>query len=166
MFPAAAPPAAKPPHWSATLPCEARDLNLTDPTTGYLNFVLCTGPQRGIVSSSLNAELDIEAPQTVTPHFQEWLSRLERCEPNEVHCTLVGPKRIPALFHLCVTEDKDSPSAISGSGCVCRRAFSDLEFGLPVVGEHFKHAGYRRRRPRRGENVGVRSGRGPGGPAP
>lgn len=52
-------PAARHAHWSATLPYEARDLNLTDPTKGYLNFVLYTEPQRGAASSSLNAELDI-----------------------------------------------------------------------------------------------------------
>ncbi|MFB6876312.1 hypothetical protein [Streptomyces sp. NPDC056323] len=77
----------------------------------------------------------------MTPHFQEWLSRLVRCEPNAMHCTLVEPTKIPALFHPCVTEDKNSPSAVRGSGCVCRRTFYDPEFGLPVVGEHFKHAG-------------------------
>ncbi|MER6405939.1 hypothetical protein ABT269_20875 [Streptomyces viridosporus] len=102
---------------------EPADLNLTDPEKGYLNFVLYTEARLGIASSSLNAELDIEASQTVTPHFQEWLSRLVRCEPNAMHCTLVEPTKIPALFHPCVTEDKDSPSAISGSGCVCRQTF-------------------------------------------
>ncbi|MFD3651619.1 hypothetical protein ACFWVT_08000 [Streptomyces cyaneofuscatus] len=107
------------------MPYEARDLNLTDPTKGYLNFVLCTEPQRGAVTSSLNAVLDIDAQQTGTPHFQEWVGRLVRCEPNAMHCTLVEPKKIPALFHPCVTEDKDSPSAIGGSGCLCRRAFYD-----------------------------------------
>ncbi|MDX5562725.1 hypothetical protein PYK79_03590 [Streptomyces sp. ID05-04B] len=61
----------------------------------------------------------------MTPHFQEWLSRLERCEPNAMHCTLVAPTKIPSLFHPCVTEDKNSPTAISGSGCTCRRAFYD-----------------------------------------
>ncbi|WP_236246985.1 hypothetical protein [Streptomyces sp. CC210A] len=120
---------------------EARDLNLTDPTKGYLNFVLYTEPRIGIASSSLNAELDIEAQQTVTPHFQEWLGRLVRCEPNAMHCTLVLPTDIPRLFHPCVTEDPSSPAAISGSGCVCRRTFYDPEFGLPVVGQHFKHRG-------------------------
>ncbi|WP_435059720.1 hypothetical protein [Streptomyces sp. bgisy060] len=117
------------------------DLNLTDPTKGYLNFVLYTEPRIGIASSSLNAELDIEAQQTVTPQFQEWLGRLVRCEPNAMHCTLVMPADIPRLFHPCVTEDPNSPSAISGSGCVCRRTFYDPEFGLPVVGQHFKHRG-------------------------
>ncbi|MFD3666124.1 hypothetical protein ACFWVF_36890 [Streptomyces sp. NPDC058659] len=120
---------------------EARDLNLTDPTQSYLHFVLYTQAQYGIASSALNAELKIEAPQTATPHFQEWLSRLVRCEPNAMHCTLVEPTKIPTLFHPCVTEDKSSPSAINGSGCVCRRTFYDPEFGLPVVGEHFKHVG-------------------------
>ncbi|MFL4910737.1 hypothetical protein ACJ6WF_48515 [Streptomyces sp. MMS24-I2-30] len=121
---------------------EPVDLNLTDPEKGYLHFVLYTEARLGVASSSLNAELDIEASQTVTPHFQEWLSRLERCEPNAMHCTLVEPTKIPSLFHPCVTEDKNSPAAaISGSGCTCRRTFYDPEFGLPVVGEHFKHVG-------------------------
>ncbi|MER8225402.1 hypothetical protein ABTZ58_33585 [Streptomyces sp. NPDC094143] len=120
---------------------ESADLNLTDPTKGYLNFVLYTEARLGIASTSLNAELDIQASQAETPLFQEWMSRLERCEPNAMHCTLVEPAKIPALFHPCVTEDKDSPSAVRGSGCVCRRTFYDPEFGLPVVGEHFKHVG-------------------------
>ncbi|MGW1902246.1 hypothetical protein ACWCQB_33790 [Streptomyces hirsutus] len=76
-----------------------------------------------------------------SPHVEEWLGRLVRCEPNALHCTLVEPQKIPALFHSCVEEDKDSPSAISGSGCVCRRTFYDPEFGPSVVGRHFKHVG-------------------------
>ncbi|MFI1839462.1 hypothetical protein [Streptomyces olivaceoviridis] len=86
----------------------------------------------------LNAVLDIEAQQAVTPHFQEWLGRLVRCEPNALHCTLVGSKEIPVLFHPCVTEDPSSPLASNGSGCMCRRTFYDPEYGLPVVGQHFK----------------------------
>ncbi|MGW0315402.1 hypothetical protein [Streptomyces flavidovirens] len=117
---------------------EPVDLNLTDPTKGFMHFVLYTEPRLGVASSSLNAELKIEAQQTVTPHFQEWLGRLVRCEPNAMHCTLVEPTKIPALFHPCVTEDPSIPSAINGSGCVCRRTFYDPEFGLPVVGQHFK----------------------------
>jgi hypothetical protein len=113
---------------------QPRDLNLTDPTKGYLNFVLYTEAQPGIASTSLNAEVSIE-PQT--PHAQEWLSRLTRCEPNAMHCTLVEQGKIPSLFHPCVKEDKNSPSAI-GSGCRCHRTFYDPEFGLPVVGKHFK----------------------------
>ncbi|MCZ0983795.1 hypothetical protein O1L60_44320 [Streptomyces diastatochromogenes] len=120
---------------------QPRDLNLTDPEKGYLHFVLYTEPHRGYASSSLNATVKIEAQQTMTPHFQEWLGRLVRCEPNAMHCTLVEPRKIPTLFHPCVTEDKDSPSAIAGSGCTCRQTFYDPEFGLPVVAEHFKHVG-------------------------
>ncbi|MFF4741286.1 hypothetical protein ACFY2W_36195 [Streptomyces sp. NPDC001262] len=114
------------------------DLNLTDPTTGYLHFVVYTEPRLGIASNSLNADVSIRRQ---TPLVQEWLGRLERCEPNALHCTLVEPQRIPDLFHPCVEEDKDSPSAVRGSGCVCRRTFYDPEFGLPVVGKHFRHVG-------------------------
>ncbi|MEN8651731.1 hypothetical protein ABCR94_14160 [Streptomyces sp. 21So2-11] len=120
---------------------EPVDLNLTDPTNGFMHFVLYTEARLGVASSSLNAEVGVESQQTVTPHFQEWLGRLVRCEPNALHCTLVEPTKIPALFDPCVTEDAGSPSAVSGSGCVCRRTFYDPEFGLPVVGKHFKHRG-------------------------
>ncbi len=64
-----------------------------------------------------------------------------RCEPNAMHCTLVEQRKIPALFHPCAEEDKDSPSAIRGSGCVCRRTFYDIEFVLPVVGAHSRTRG-------------------------
>ncbi|MEU2549997.1 hypothetical protein ABZ618_32040 [Streptomyces roseolus] len=119
---------------------EARNLNLADPERGYLSFVLSAEARLGCVSSSLNAELGIEEHQTATPHFQEWLSRLERCTPNAMHCTLVAPTEIPCLFHPCVAEDNNSPAAIAGSGCRCRRAFYDPDFGLSVVGDHLKHA--------------------------
>ncbi|WP_435598383.1 hypothetical protein [Streptomyces anulatus] len=120
---------------------EPRDLNLTDPEKGYLHFVLYTEARRGHASSSLNARVEIDASQAVTPRFQEWHGRLEPCEPNAMHCSLVVPAQIPSLFHPCVAEDKDSPSAIAGSGCTCRQTFYDPDFGLPVIAEHFKHAG-------------------------
>ena len=93
---------------------EPVNLNLTDPTKGYLNFVLYTEARLGIASTSLNANVSIAARQAQTPHFEEWLSRLVRCEPNAMHCTLVEPTKIPALFRPCVEEDKDSPSAVRG----------------------------------------------------
>ena len=31
-----------------------------------------------------------------------------------------------------------SPSATAGSGCTCYRTYSDPEFGLPVVAEHYR----------------------------
>lgn len=123
------------------MPYQPPDLNLTDPTKNFLHFVLYTEPSAGIASNSLNADISIEPTQTQTPHFQEWLSRLQRCEPHALHCTLVEPAKIPALFHPCVEDDKDSPAAVAGSGCLCRRAFYDPEFGLPVVAEHFKNVG-------------------------
>ncbi|MFJ6686713.1 hypothetical protein [Streptomyces werraensis] len=117
---------------------DARNLNLTDPTTGYLHFIVYTEPRLSIASNSLNADVSIERQ---TPLVQEWLARLVRCKPNALHCTLIEQQKIPTLFHPCVEEDKASPSAIAGSGCVCRQTFYDPEFGLPVVGQHFKHVG-------------------------
>jgi hypothetical protein len=123
------------------LPYQPPELNLTDPTKNFLHFVIYTEPSLSIASNSLNADISIEPVQTQSRYFQEWLSRLVRCEPNALHCTLVEQQKIPALFHPCVEDDKASPSAVGGSGCVCRRTFYDPEFGLPVVGEHFKHVG-------------------------
>ncbi|MFG3429422.1 hypothetical protein [Streptomyces californicus] len=117
---------------------EPRDLNLADPQKGFLHFVLYTEARLGVAASSLNAELDIEPYQTITPLFQEWLNRLERCEPNALHCTLVSPDKIPTLFHPCATEDKNSAAALGSAGCRCQRTFYDPDFGLPVVGTHSK----------------------------
>ncbi|MGA4844697.1 hypothetical protein [Streptomyces sp. G45] len=114
------------------------DLNLTDPTKGYLHFVVYTEQRLGIASASRNGEVTIRKE---SPYAREWLDRLERCKPNALHCMLVEPTKIPALFDPCVKEDKDSPSAVRGSGCVCQRPFYDPVFGLPVVGDHFKHVG-------------------------
>ncbi|WP_274036392.1 hypothetical protein [Streptomyces sp. MMBL 11-1] len=124
------------------MPFEARDLNLTNPHKGFLHFVLYTEAGRGVASASLNAELDIEAPQTITPYFQEWRSRLERCEPDALHCTLVPSSQIPSLFHPCVTVDPNGGrAATSGPRCPCRPTYYDPAFGLPVVGEHAGPAG-------------------------
>ncbi|MBK3645692.1 hypothetical protein [Streptomyces sp. MBT33] len=114
------------------------DLNLTDPTKGFAHFVLYTEPRIGAVGAAWNATVSIERP---TPYVEEWVGRLERCEPNALHTTLVDPQEIPRLFHPCVDEDKASPSAVSGDGCTCRRTWVDPEFGLPVVGEHFRTVG-------------------------
>ena len=110
------------------------ELNLTDPR-GYTHFVLYTEPDRGAAMGGLNATASIER---MTRYAQEWRDRLERCEPNPLHTTLVGNHEIPKLFHPCVYEDKDSPSAIAGDGCTCSQTWMDLEFGLPVVARHFR----------------------------
>lgn len=120
---------------------EPAALNLVDSRKGYLHFVLYTEPRLGLATSSLNAALDVEASYTATPHFQEWRSRLVRCRPNAMHCSLVEPGSIPGLFRPCVTEDKDNPAAISRSGCACRQTYYDPVFGLPVVAEHCRYAG-------------------------
>ncbi|MGY0021207.1 hypothetical protein [Streptomyces sp. cg35] len=116
-----------------------RDLNLTDPTRGYLHFVLHTEPALGVAASSLNAVVPIKGQ---TPLELEWLDRLQRCEPNSLHCALVEQSRIPALFQPCVEDDQRSPSTAAGAvGCVCRRAYYDPQSGLPVVAKHLKQAG-------------------------
>lgn len=119
-----------------TLP--RQDLNLTDPAKGYTHFVLYTEPQLGAVGAAWNATISIERQ---SPYSREWLDRLQRCEPNSLHATLVESQRIPDLFHPCVDENTDSPSAVGGTGCVCRRTWYDPQFGLPVVGEHFRTRG-------------------------
>lgn len=113
-----------------------RDLNLAyEPAKGWAHFVLYTEPRHGVAYGALNGTASIEQ---VTPYVREWLGRLQRCEPNALHTTLVPADKIPDLFHPCVYDDKDSPSAVGGSGCVCHQTFLDPEFGLPVVAEHYR----------------------------
>ncbi|MFG2845975.1 hypothetical protein ACGF12_22815 [Kitasatospora sp. NPDC048296] len=113
-----------------------QDLKLTyDPTKPFGHFVLYTEPDLGVVTAHVQGTVVIEHRSA---YVQEWLDRLQRCEPNPLHTTLVANQEIPKLFHACVDEDADSPSAIAGTGCVCRRTFTDPAFGLPVIGEHFR----------------------------
>ncbi|MBU3870032.1 hypothetical protein KN815_40080 [Streptomyces sp. 4503] len=112
------------------------ELNLTDPTKGYAYFVLYTEPRISVAGAAWNATVNVERP---TPYVQEWLDRLQRCEPNALHTTLVQSREITKLFHPCVDEDKASPSAL-GDGCTCFRTFVDPIFGMPVVGQHFRTA--------------------------
>ncbi|MGW2331693.1 hypothetical protein ACWC5C_38915 [Streptomyces sp. NPDC001700] len=112
------------------------ELNLTDPTKGFAHFVLYTEPRIGVAGAAWNATVNIERP---TPYVQEWVDRLQQCEPNALHTTLVASQEIPKLFHPCVDQDPASPSAL-GDGCTCSRTFMDLELGLPVIGKHFRSA--------------------------
>lgn len=113
-----------------------RDLQLTfEPGNGWAHFVLYTEPTRGIAGGGFNATASFER---ITPYVKEWLGRLERCEPNSLHTTLVRSDKIPELFHPCVHEDGNSPSAVGGSGCMCYQTFYDPEFGFPVVANHYR----------------------------
>ncbi|MFF4803338.1 hypothetical protein ACFY1U_33845 [Streptomyces sp. NPDC001351] len=38
-------------------------------------------------------------------------------------------------------DDKDSPAAVGGSGCLCYRTFMDPEFGLPVIAHRYRTVG-------------------------
>ncbi|WP_240677106.1 hypothetical protein [Actinacidiphila soli] len=116
-----------------------RDLKVTyEPHKGWAHFVLYTEPEHGIAAGGLNATASFERQ---TPYVREWLGRLQRCEPNALHATLVENRKIPDLFHPCVYDDKDSPSAVGGSGCVCYQTSYDPEFGLPVVEHHYRTVG-------------------------
>lgn len=113
-----------------------RELQITyTPGKGWYNFVLYVEPKLGFASTSLNAAFSLERP---TACVDEWRGRLQRCEPNALHTTLVESRTIPDLFHPCVDEDPDSPSAIGGKGCVCYQTWYDPEFGLPVVAHHHR----------------------------
>ncbi|MFI9080989.1 hypothetical protein ACIGW8_31725 [Streptomyces sioyaensis] len=114
------------------------ELNLTDPTKGYTQFVLYTEPRLGVACASLNATVTIRRQ---TPYTQEWRDRLQRCVPSALHATLVDSMMIPKLFEPCVDEDRDSSSAVRRSSCACYRTWYDPEFGLPVVGEHYRTVG-------------------------
>ncbi|GAA2626659.1 hypothetical protein GCM10010411_74540 [Actinomadura fulvescens] len=114
------------------------ELNLTDPTQGFAHFVLYTEPHLSVAGAAWNATIIIERQSS---YVREWLDRIQRCDPNPLHTTLVDNHKIPRLFHPCVDEDADSPSAVAGSGCTCCRTWYDPASGLPVVGEHFRTRG-------------------------
>ncbi|WNI20002.1 hypothetical protein [Actinacidiphila sp. ITFR-21] len=113
------------------------ELNLTDPGKGYAHFVLYTEPRLNVAGAAWNATINIELD---SPYVQEWVDRLQRCEPNALHTTFVMNREIPRLFHPCVDEDKTSPAA-NGGNCHCFRTWTDPEYGLPVVGRHSRSAG-------------------------
>ena len=110
-----------------------RDLNLTNPGKGFAHFVLYTELNNGLVTNALNATASFEKQ---TSRVREWLDRLQRCEPNALHATLVRTTDMPKLFHPCVYQDDNSPAGVGGSGCTCFQTYYDPEFCLPVVADH------------------------------
>ncbi|MFG2825038.1 hypothetical protein ACGFX4_37130 [Kitasatospora sp. NPDC048365] len=110
------------------------DLQLTY-DRGWQHIVVHTEPGLGAAMSGLHGTVPIERDSRYT---REWLSRLEPCDPNPLHTLLVGNETIPKLFHPCVYDDPQSPSAVAGSGCVCYRTFYDPEYGLPVIAHHYR----------------------------
>ncbi|WP_345680520.1 hypothetical protein [Yinghuangia aomiensis] len=116
------------------------DLQLAyEPREEWAHFVLHIEPEGGHVASAFNRALSFE--ERDSPYVHEWLGRLRSCEPTALHCALVEKAKIPRLFHPCVYDDKDSPAAVQRSGCTCRQTWYDPEFGLPVVGEHYRTVG-------------------------
>jgi len=119
-----------------------RDLDLVyEPDQEWAHFVLYTEPGSGIVSSAFNDMLRVDGD---SPYAREWRDRLQQVEPNPLHTLLLPDKRkMPALFHPCVYEDENSPSAVGKSGCVCFQSWYDPEFGMPVVADHYRTVGGR-----------------------
>ncbi|WP_405113469.1 hypothetical protein OG559_06595 [Micromonospora sp. NBC_01405] len=113
-----------------------RDLHLTyDPGRGYWHFVLYIEPPIG-PGSGLNSGKVIE---TCTSRYAaEWINRLTPCDPDALHVALVGKADAPSLWHACVYDDPDSPSAVARDGCVCWRTFHDPVTWLPVAANHYR----------------------------
>ncbi|MEU5563329.1 hypothetical protein [Micromonospora musae] len=116
-----------------------RDLHLThDPARGYWNFVLHIEPPIG-PGSALNAAQRFDPAGS--RYAAEWLERLVPCDADALHVTLVGPKDAPNLWHPCVRDDPDSPSAVSGDGCACWQTYRDPLTWLPVAAHHHRTVG-------------------------
>ncbi|SCL20692.1 hypothetical protein GA0074692_0951 [Micromonospora pallida] len=114
------------------------DLQLThSPARGYWNFVLHIEPP-GVVGSALNASQRFDASRS--RYAAEWLDRLVPCDPDALHLTLVGPSDAPKLWHPCVHDDPDSPSAVAREGCVCWQTLRDPLTWLPVAAHHYRTA--------------------------
>ncbi|MCG5452941.1 hypothetical protein [Micromonospora hortensis] len=114
----------------------ARDLNLTyDSGRGYWHFVLYIEPPHG-AGSALNGGKIMQA--STSRYAAEWINRLTECDPDALHVALVGKNDAPNLWHPCVYEDPESPSAIARDGCVCWQTFHDPVTWLPVAAHHFR----------------------------
>jgi hypothetical protein len=113
-----------------------RDLHLThSPSRGYWHFVLCIEPAVGPFSA-INASVIIE--DSASRYAAEWIGRLTQCDPDALHVARVGKDDAPRLWHPCVYEDPDSPSAVARDGCVCWQTFRDPLTWLPVAANHYR----------------------------
>jgi len=102
---------------------------------GYFHFVLYLEPPVG-PGSAINATQSFR--NSSSRYAAEWLGRLDQCEPDALHLALVGRNEGPSLWHPCVYNDPESPSAIAGDGCVCWQTYRDPETWLPVAAHHYR----------------------------
>ncbi|WP_223190759.1 hypothetical protein [Streptomyces sp. TRM68416] len=109
------------------------------PTSGYAHFALNSEPKYGIAGGHVERRGVRRAGVAVRDGVAG--QDPARCAPNTLHTTLVESDKIASLFHACVDDDKDSPAAVGGSGCLCFKSFMDPEFGLPVVADHYRTVG-------------------------
>lgn len=113
-----------------------RDLHFTyNPDRGYWHFVLYVEPPVG-PGGAINASCSFDA--STSPYAAEWLDRLIPCKPNALHVALVGENDAPSLWHPCVYDDPESPSAVNRDGCLCWQTFHDPVTWLPVAAHHYR----------------------------
>ncbi|MEU7615728.1 hypothetical protein AB0B27_06440 [Micromonospora rifamycinica] len=117
------------------MPYQPSDLQPTyNEERGYWHFVLYLEP--GMVGSACNASQSLRTSSS--PYAAEWMNRLVSCAPDALHVTLVGPDDAPRLWHDCVYDDPESPSAVGGAGCLCWQTSRDPVTGLPVAANHYR----------------------------
>jgi hypothetical protein len=85
--------------------------------------------------SALNATQQLRKPSRYT---EEWIGRLQDTGPTPLHLALVSNNDAPRLWHPCVFDDPESPSAIAGDGCLCPTTLYDPLTWMPVVKEHYR----------------------------
>ncbi|MET8751373.1 hypothetical protein ABZW32_14930 [Streptomyces sp. NPDC004667] len=112
------------------------DGDVYDPRKGWLRLEVYVEPENGIAMFMRNGH--VSARKDDSPLTNEWISRLNDAKVTALHVLLVTEDKIGDLFHPCVYDDKNSPSAVIGSGCLCKKALTDPLTGLPVVREHYR----------------------------
>ncbi|MEU2395030.1 hypothetical protein [Streptomyces sp. NPDC007369] len=107
-----------------------------DRSRGWMSLDIYYEP--GLNVALLHHTGHVSVKQGDSRYADTWIDRLQDCKPIALHTFLVEDEKIPALFQPCVYDDKDSPSAVGGSGCLCRKSMTDPITGLPVVREHYR----------------------------
>ncbi|WP_328741273.1 hypothetical protein OHA91_39690 (plasmid) [Streptomyces erythrochromogenes] len=107
-----------------------------DPRMGWLRLEVYVEPENGVAMFMSNGHVSVKKDES--QRVNEWISRLNESKVTALHALLVEDSKIGDLFHPCVYDDKDSPSAIGGQGCLCKQAFTDPLTALPVVREHYR----------------------------
>jgi hypothetical protein len=87
---------------------------------------------------AVNKVADGQAATDASPYVQEWVERLEPCDPDALHVVMAGSKHAPALWQPCAYDDPRSPVAVAGTGCLCWQSLRDPVTWLPVAARHYR----------------------------